>query len=424
MKRRRQFRIATTLGWVGMIITLVLGGIPQPSPAAPLSDKITIGFINPLTGIAAGEGTEVKDGAELAAKMINDSGGVKVGGRSLRIEPVFEDDKCNPAGATEAANRLVARSVDFVGGNFCSSAALADQPIFAQAGIPQIFYAYTTALTEDARQKSHAVLSLRLGPQAKTEMAPLAKYAVLANTHKRFFAMAQNTDFGRSMVAEFRTVLETLGGRFVAEPEFYAFPQTTDYRTLLVKAKGSGADALLAIGLVGEMIGISLQYRELGLTQAFYGSDLLETAPYQAAVGDKAAGFIFPWIYDDGVDLRRFQRRDPEREAKRMSLAYLKTFRRRAPRNAAWGWGTVFLIAQAVERAGTTDKARVAQRILSGEKFDLPLGTYEFLPCGQANMGVGIATYDTSGHKVLLVDRDYAATAPAVLMPQNLCPKR
>lgn len=410
-----------TLGVLGAVAALALGLLPPALRAAP-RDHVTVGFVLPLTGAAASEGNEVKEGAELAARLINERGGVKVGGRSVLLDVVFEDDKCNPQGAVDAANRLVAREVDFVGGNFCSSAALADQPIFAQAGIPQIIYAYTTALTGEARQKTHAVLSVRLGPQAVTEMAPLAKYAVTVDHHTRFFALAQNTDFGRSMVAEFRAVLEKLGGRFVAEPEFYPFPQTTDFRTLLVKAKASGADAVLAIGLVGEMIGITLQSRELGLTQTLYGSDLPETTPYQQAVGAKAVGVVFPWLYDDGVDARRFQRMQPERDAKEMSLAYLKAFHRRPPRNAAWGWGTVSLITQAAQRAGTLDRVQVARRILSGETFDLPFGTYGFLPCGQADMGVGVATYEPGPRKVLLTDRTFAFTPPVVLTKRALCP--
>lgn len=406
---------------VGLLaLTMLLGLLGAPGAGAPAEDRVTIGFIIPLTGAAAAEGNGVKEGAELAAKLMNDAGGVRAGSRTVRIALVFEDDRCSPQGGVDAANRLVARRVDFVGGAFCSSAALAAQPVFAQAGIPQVIYAFATELTGEARERAKATLSVRIGPQAKIEMAPLAKYAVVANDHKTFFAMAQNTDFGRSMVAEFRAMLEKLGGRFVAEPEFFPFA-AADYRTILTKARGSGAQALLAIGLLGEMIGITLQFRELGLTQGFYGSDLLENFPYMDAVGDRNKGFYSPWVYDDGADPRRFRRTESEQEARRMSLAFLNTQRKRATRDNGWGWGTVVLIKQAMERAGTTDRAAVARRILSGEKFDLPLGSYNFLPCGQADMRVGVATYDAT-LKTLLVDRDYVGTAPVVLRSQDLCP--
>ncbi len=389
---------------------------------APPAETVTVGFSLPLTGAAAREGQESLEGAQLAARLINEAGGVRVGGRTVRFEIVGEDDRCTPVGGTEAANRLVARRVQFVGGSFCSSAALAQQPVFAQAKIPQIVYAYATDLTGAARQRAGAELSVRLGPQALIEMAPLAKYAVTVNNHRRFFAMAQNTDFGRSMVGEFRRVLERLGGRLVAEPEFYTFPGTTDFRTILTKARGSGAEALLAIGLVGEMIGVSLQFRELGLTLGFYGSDLLEDPAYQAAVGERANGFFYPWVYDDGVDPRRFTRTDPERMAREMSLAFLSGLKKRSTRNHGWGWGTIQLLKQAMERAGSTEPERVMRRVMSGDRFELPFGTYGFLPCGQADMRVGVATY-VDGRRTLLVDRDFGGRPPVVLAAQDLCPR-
>lgn len=420
-------RIASMRRTAGALLAgvLVLGLLAAPGlgGAAPAADRVTIGFFLPLTGGAAAEGNGVREGADLAARLINEAGGIRVGSRRVRVELVYEDDRCSPQGATEAANRLIGRRVDFVGGSFCSSAALAAQPIFAQANIPQIFYAYATDLTGAAREKAGARYSVRLGPQAKTEVAPLAKYAVVANNHTTFFAMGQNTDFGRSMVTEFRAVVEKLGGRFVAEPEYFNFG-ATDFRTILTRAKGSGAQALVAMGLLGEMIGITLQYRELGLTQAFYGSDLLENAPYMEAVGDRNRGFFSPWFYDDGADERLFKRGEPERESKVLSLAFLKGFNRRATRDNGWGWGTVHLVRQALEKAGTTNSAAAAQKILSGERFELPYGTYGFTACGQADMRAGVARYEGGFKKILVTDRDYASQAPVVLSAADLCPKR
>lgn len=409
-------------GLIVVALASVLAGAPWAG-AAPVADRVTIGFMLPLTGFAAAEGNGVKDGADLAARLINEAGGIRVGGRAVRVELVYEDDRCSPAGAAEAANRLVSRRVDFVGGSFCSSAALAAQPIYAQANIPQVVYAYATDLTGAARAKANARYSVRIGPQAKIEMAPMAKYAVVANNHRTFFAMAQNTDFGRSMVTEFQAVLEKLGGRFVAPPEY--FPAgASDFRTVLTRAKGSGAQAVLAIGLLGEMIGITLQYRELGLTQAFYGSDLLENAPYMEAVGGRNEGFYSPWFYDDGVDARRFRRAEPERESKTMALALIKAYGRRGTRDNGWGWGTVNLIKQGIEKAGTTSNAGVIQKILSGETFELPFGTYGFTACGQADMRAGVAMYEGGTKKVLVTDRDYASVPPVVLTKADLCPAR
>lgn len=39
-------------------------------------------------------------------------------------------------------------------------------------------------------------------------------------------------------------------------------------------------------------------------------------------------------------------------------------------------------------------------------------------------MRVGVATYEGGFKKVLLVDRDYASTAPVVLTSEDLCPRK
>ncbi len=380
---------------------------------------VTIGFSLPLTGGAAKEGTEAQVGAELAAQVINDAGGIQVGGETVDVRVIFEDDQCNPQAGVEAANRLIVAGAQFAGGSFCSSAALSQMPVFAALGVPQIPFAYADELTTTARQESGAELSARIGPNSLLEMAPLAKYAVLENGHTTFFAMGQNTDFGRSMVQSFREVAESLGGSFVAEPEYFPFAHA-DYRTLLTRARDSGADAILAIGLAQEMIGIVLQHDELGLTQPIYGSDLMADASVQEAVGQLAMNTYSPWYYDFRGEQRTFAREGTEAGSTELSDAAEERLGVRASRNHGLGWGTVMLLAQAMERAGSTDPAAVMAEVLSGEPFSMPYGDYGFLQCGQADIGVGVAAFNEQG-RLLVADRDYAESDPAVLDRATLC---
>lgn len=397
---------------VALLMSILVVGLAQPT-------TVTVGFSLPLTGGAANEGNETRVGAELAAKVINDAGGFKVGDQTVMFNVIFEDDACNPQAAVAAANRLVVAGAQFVGGSFCSSAALAQMPVFAALGVPQIVYAYADALTGAARQAAGADMSVRLGPQALTEMAPLAKYAVEHEGHETFFPMAQNTDFGRSMIEAFRTTVEQLGGSFVAEPEFFPFANT-DFRTILTKAKNSGADAIVAIGLAQEMIGILLQHDELGLTQPIFGSDLLSDASVEEATGDLLIGTFSPWYYDDGTDPRAFDRQETEAGAVALREAAQKVLGIEASRNHGLGWGTIMLLKQAMQRAGTTEPAAVMAEVLSGETFELPYGDYGFLSCGQANIRAGVASFNEDG-RILVTDRDYAGIDPVVMRRDDLC---
>jgi branched-chain amino acid transport system substrate-binding protein len=401
----------------GVALVALLAGAAL---AVAQSTEVVVGFSLPLTGGAANEGNETKAGAEIAAKVINDAGGFQVGDATVTMKLVFEDDQCNPQAATEAANRLVVAKSQFVGGSFCSSAALAEMPVLAALQVPQIVYAYADDLTGAARAQANATMSVRLGPQARIEMAPLAKYAVEHEGHKTFFAMAQNTDFGRSMIAQFKATVEQLGGSFVADPEYFPFANT-DFRTILTKAKNSGADAIVAIGLAQEMIGITLQHDELGLTQPVFGSDLLEDRAVRQAVGDKANGFFSPWFFELGdTATASGMMVDVAPGAKALDDASMAQTGQHATRNNALGWGTIMLIKQAMEASGSTDAAAVMKEVLSGDTFELPFGTYGFRQCGQADMRAGVAGYDANG-KILVAGRDYAGADPAVLTSDQLC---
>jgi branched-chain amino acid transport system substrate-binding protein len=401
-------------------VALMLALVAGAALALAQSTEVVVGFSLPLTGGAANEGNETKAGAELAAKVINDAGGFTVGDSTVTLKLLFEDDKCNPQAATEAANRLVVGKAQYVGGSFCSSAALAEMPVLAALKVPQIVYAYADDLTGAARSQAGADLSVRLGPQARIEMAPLAKYAVEHEGHKTFFAMAQNTDFGRSMLAQFKATVEQLGGSFVAEPEYFPYANT-DFRTILTKAKNSGADAIVAMGLGQEMIGITLQHDELGLTQPVFGSDLLEDRSVLSAVGDKSVGFFSPWFFEIGdtpTDMGLSV--DVAPGAKALDDASMAQTGQHATRNNALGWGTIVLLKQAMERSGSTDPETVMGEVLSGDTFELPFGTYGFQQCGQADMRAGVAGYDQAG-KILVAGRDYAGTDPVVLTSDQLC---
>jgi branched-chain amino acid transport system substrate-binding protein len=399
--------------------TAVLAILGIAAVAWAQSSEVVVGFSLPLTGGAANEGQGTKAGAEMAAKVINDAGGFQVGNQMVTFKLVFEDDKCNPQDATTAANRLIVEKAQYVGGSFCSSAALAEMPIFAALHVPQIIYAYADALTGTARAKANADLSVRIGPKAQIEMAPLAKYAVEHEGYKKFFAMGENTDFGRSMVEEFQKTVEQLGGSFVAPPEYFSFG-ATDYRTILTKAKNSGADAIVAIGLQQEMIGIMTQHDELNVPQPVFGSDLLQDPSVAKAVGSKRAGAFSPWIFDIGQTPRDFSRSAVEPGAKALDDAAMAQTGQHANRNNGWGWGTIMLLKQAMQQAGTTEPEAVMQEIMSGATFEMPFGNYGFLSCGQADMRAGVAGYTADGER-LVADRSYAGASPAVLTSEQLC---
>ena len=73
----------------------------------PANETVTIGFTGPLSGGAALYGRNVLDGLEMAIADINDAGGIKIGGRQVKVAVAPLDDRYFPNESATNAKRLV-----------------------------------------------------------------------------------------------------------------------------------------------------------------------------------------------------------------------------------------------------------------------------------------------------------------------------
>ncbi len=102
MKRltRNLFEAVAAIGALGL---LVIG----MTEAKVEGDTIVLGAAISLTGRYSTNGIHVKNGYELAVKRINATGGVKVGGKSYKLEVVYYDDESTPVRSAQLTERLI-----------------------------------------------------------------------------------------------------------------------------------------------------------------------------------------------------------------------------------------------------------------------------------------------------------------------------
>src|SRR6266487_3275168 len=83
-----------------LILAVALGavacGTGKTSGGGATGGTLRIGAALSLTGSLAREGLLTKQGYEVCRKVINDKGGVKVGGSSLNLDIAYQDDKSEP----------------------------------------------------------------------------------------------------------------------------------------------------------------------------------------------------------------------------------------------------------------------------------------------------------------------------------------
>src|SRR4051812_7225172 len=71
------------------------------------SQTIKVGDLESLTGAGASVGVPQANAMKLAAKKINDAGGIKAGSKSYKIKLVTVDDKSDPTAGVTAVQKLL-----------------------------------------------------------------------------------------------------------------------------------------------------------------------------------------------------------------------------------------------------------------------------------------------------------------------------
>lgn len=366
-----------------LLPALVAGLTFADGALAEVPAKTRIAVAMPLSGPLTLNGQEVMEGAMLASEMINAKGGIL--GKS-KVELVSVDTRCNPTEAVNATQRAISTGIDLYVGNYCSSASLATMPVLASEGIPQITLSYAPSITGSARTPN----SVRIGPSAGLQMAPLAKYAITVDKNKKFAALVTNDDFGRSMAEAFASAAKTLGGE-VVDFQYYKFG--ADFSTYLTKIKSMGVDGLVFIGLGNDTINFTKSYNELGLKMRIYGGDNFSDAQYIQKQSPKPQNLVFAWVYDD--DSKRSAEVAPQPASIKAFVEAFKAKYNKIPsRNNVWGFATVEVFRQSIEKVGSLDRKAISAHLHSGATFRTPFGDLSFAPCGQSNNKNGVGKFD------------------------------
>lgn len=108
------------------VLSLVITGYAQQTPTTATKEPITICTLGPLTGLFSGVGWPMVRGAEIAAKLINEEGGIM--GRPIKT--ISRDTEIRPASAIRVAREAHdAQGVQLFTGVCSSSVALALGPV-------------------------------------------------------------------------------------------------------------------------------------------------------------------------------------------------------------------------------------------------------------------------------------------------------
>src|SRR5262245_26819034 len=166
--------------------------------AAAAQSTIKIGLVQPLTGAFAAGGTDVVEGAKIAADQINASGGVP----GKKLELLIEDTKSNPTEAASVAEKLIVRDkVPALMGASASTATLAVMPKLMEYKVPMLVETSSSSKITTAGNP----YIFRIAPPSEVEALVFGKIVNRIGIKKADFLVVNN-DWGRGTADEFSKI--------------------------------------------------------------------------------------------------------------------------------------------------------------------------------------------------------------------------
>ncbi|MEF8833450.1 MAG: ABC transporter substrate-binding protein [Halofilum sp. (in: g-proteobacteria)] len=260
-RRRAVHRTATIAATAAIMIA---GGTAVQADDGPLK----LGALMPMTGDLQAYGQTSLNGIELAAKEINDAGGVL--GHEIEIE--LGDTQTNPQSGIDAAKQLV--SIDGVSGivGALSSGVTipVSQSVTSKEGIPQISGASTSPVITGLDDND---FMFRTVPSDAFQGRALAE-VVVENDLSNVSILYVNNDYGEGLADSFEAAFEEHGG---SVEQRNAFEQgNASYRGEVSGAAKGDPEALVVIGYPESGITILRQALEGGHFDRFVFTDGLK----------------------------------------------------------------------------------------------------------------------------------------------------
>lgn len=368
---------------VVLMMSILIAGCAKATEAPPAEptkppapDYIELGTSISLTGVFASLGTQILPGYEIAVADINAAGGVYVEeyGVQIPLRLTSYDDASEPTTAVtnmETLNSDLELTAYLGGGGsamHAASGAIAEKNQVPYCGIAFALY--------QIHQQGYSYLfsPFPKSPQMAGDTFTVLNELVGDGEKPKIAIFVYSTDWGAEIGALWEAEAEINGYEVVVHDENPLQPN--DWTDSILKAKEAGAEVLLTHPIFPDGSGMFKTMAELGWEPDF---SLVIRAPDGLNWGDTGTAgdyvLFFPgWHHEatyEGVD--------------ELNAAYETEYGRPADILTGPGYACVQIIADAIERAGTLDRAAIRDAIAATD-MDTVIGPVTFNADGTGNV--------------------------------------
>jgi branched-chain amino acid transport system substrate-binding protein len=398
------------------VAALTVGlGLAHPALS---QQEIRIGVIYPLTGAAASTGLELKNAAELAADLINN--GTKglnlplttTGGlpnlKNAKIRLIFGDHQGNPqTGATETERMISQEKVAAIVCCYFSNVTQTASQVAERSGIPFLNAESSSATLTDRgfkwffRTTPHDNLFVTNFFEFLKDVEKKKNVSV-----KRIALFNENTLFG--------TETTKIEEKLAAEQKYpivekIIYPaKSTQLTSEVQRIKAANPDLIMQSSYLGDAILSMKTYKELGVSpDALLAND----AGFNDSEFLKTMGKDAEYVLSREVWALDLTAKNPL--IKQVNDLYMERYKTNFNGNSARTFTGVFALAEAINRAGSTDPEAIRKALaatnIPGDKLIMPWKGIKFDATGQNTLGTGIIVQVQGGTYVTVWPFDLAA---------------
>jgi len=352
MKNKYSLR---TTGITAVLVSVLMA--PVTSQAKVEGDTIFLGAAVSITGKYATNGKHTQNGYELGVKVINDTGGITVGGKKYKVAVKYYDDESTPARGAQLAERLINQDkIEYLLGPYGSGLTKAMAPVTEKYKVPMI---EANGASLSLFNKGYKYLFAMLSTTEQYLQSAVALAGEVAKDPKkvRVAGAFENDPFSQDIRSGVFDDAKRLGMKTVIDDKLP--PDLNDMSATLTKVKALKPDLLV---VSGHAKGAALAIRQV--------SDMKVDVPMLATTHCDSADIIgkFGKAAEYALCASQWDRSLSYKDkyfgsAEDFAVLFEKTYGYAPPYQAAESAAAVLIYKDAFERANSFNKKKVRDAI-------------------------------------------------------------
>lgn len=333
------------------------GGAKQQTES---KEPIQVGAVFILSGGNSGYGIAQRAGMELALAEVNKAGGIN--GRELKV--IFEDSQGKTDEAIKAVRKLIDKDeVTAIIGPTLSGEMFGAGKEANDSGVPILGISTTAKGITDIGNYVFRNSLPEAGVLPHTVKRSIEKFGL----KKVALMWAANDDFSKSGYDTFKAELQKNKVEIAVEASFNL--KETEFGPQITKVMAANPDAIVISSLYQEAALVMVQARKAGYKGPFIGGNGFNSPALVEVAKDAAEGAVVgsPW----------YSGRD-DAKVKQFVADYTAKMKMGPDQFAAQAYDGLMLVAEALKKAGSTDRDKVRDALATIKDYQGVTGKFAF----------------------------------------------